>query len=554
MFQLIDLDKYFQQQSKNKQYLHVYISKMCLPNLNNNIKSEYNNPIMTQLLQQYLLKEHFLTKDNNYLPLINKNLNSCCAYAYINQDICRHLFTYHYGRIKNKLLLLNGRPVLLKIDQSGGRREYGDYWHLYNYKARVNPLFVDFASRGGLTSLWWNRLFLNFYPIDEGIKNTLRSFIDMVRNRKHPVGKMYRFFYSDWFLTRVRSITTWFIINVFRFIPEPVTQSLANSIALNTINNDIDDKTKDFSRSLRKLTSGSGGPFSGFPALQEFFKKSKGFLPMKPKKELIERLRPREIKYKILKDGRPITRSVIVMTDVNNLFTYLKGQLDEFLEDNPRQFNKLVKNIDNVLIQMTNLISSIITGITQYDCGAIGALVQMIAQKPQPDLVVMFIKQIFNIIPTNLRKVLLDQDQVGKQIKEGLQVTMNTIKKFPDSLEDFFKKNVPVDPAEIKKLINNIKSTGITDTKDTIAGMIDTYLIKNVENFIDLFYLIVPLILIFTIIRGYSYDSEEQAKKDSKKTDEEKKRKDPRMGLINIQNHSYYIWLIESKKLIDSKS
>ena len=555
MFQLIDLEKYFQQQSKNKQYLHVYISKMCLPNLSNNIKSEYNNPFMTQLLQQYLLKEHFLTKDNNYVPVISKNKVTPCAYAYINEDICRHLFKHHYGQFNNKLLLLNKKPIFIKVTQSGGRREHGDYWHLYNYKARIHPLFVDFALRGGLSTLWWNRFFLNFYPIDEGAKNTLRALIDMVRSKKHPVGKMYRFFYSDWFLTRVRSITIWFIINILRFIPEPATQSLAHSIALNSINNDIDDKTKDFSRSLRKLTSGSGGPFSGFPALQEFFEKSKGFLPMKPKKELIEKLRPKEIKYQILKDGQPVTKSVIVMTDVNHLFTYLKGQLDEFLEDNPKQFNKLVKNIDNTLIQMTNLISSIITGVTQYDCGAIGVLVQMIAQKPQPDVVVMFIKQIFNVIPTNLRKVLLDPDQVGNQIKEGLRVTMDTIKKFPDSLEDFFKKNVPsVDPSKVKKLINNIKSTGITATKDTVAGMIDTYLISNVEHFIELFYLIIPLILIFTIIRGYSYDSQEQAKKEAKKSDEEKKRKDPRMGLVNIQNHSYYIWLIESKKLIDKES
>ena len=115
MFQIIDLEKYFQQQSKNKQYLHVYISKMCLPNLSNNIKSEYNNPFMTQLLQQYLLKEHFLTKDNNYVPVISKNKVTPCAYAYINEDICRHLFKHHYGQFNNKLLLLNKKPIFIKF-------------------------------------------------------------------------------------------------------------------------------------------------------------------------------------------------------------------------------------------------------------------------------------------------------------------------------------------------------------------------------------------------------------------------------------------------------
>ena len=30
--------------------------------------------------------------------------------------------------------------------------------------------------------------------------------------------------------------------------------------------------------------------------------------------------------------------------------------------------------------------------------------------------------------------------------------------------------------------------------------------------------------------------------------------KDPRMGMITIQNHALNIWLIESKKLIDQES
>ena len=49
---------------------------------------------------------------------------------------------------------------------------------------------IDFVLRAGLNSLWWNRFFLNFYPIDENIKKTLRKLIDMVRRRKHPVGKI----------------------------------------------------------------------------------------------------------------------------------------------------------------------------------------------------------------------------------------------------------------------------------------------------------------------------------------------------------------------------
>lgn len=555
MIQLINLEDYFQQLSKNKQYLHSYISKSCLPTLKINIDTKYNNSNLNQLLKNYLLNENFIVSNNNYQPLKLYNKVFHCASAYVNQDICRHLFNHSYGNLNGKLLLYQQRPIFLKIkeEQLGGKREHGDYWHIYNYHARIHPFFIDFALRSGLSTLWWNRFFLNFYPIDEGIKDSLRKMIDMVRRRKHPVGKMYRLFYGDWFLTRVRKISLWFLVNILRLIPEPVSQSLANSIAFNSIDADIRESSADFSKSLRKLSSGSSGPFSGFPALQEFFESSSGPFPIKAKKELIQKLKPKEVKYQVLRDGQPETKSVILMSDVDHLYSYLKGQLDEFLEDEPRQFNKLINNIDQSLEKMTNLMSNMITAVTQYDCGATGFLIQIVAQKSRPDVVVMLIKQLFNVIPTNLRKVLMDPDQLGTNIKQCLRGAVTKLKNFPDSLEGFFKKNVPsVEESKVKEIIRNIKSS--LPGKDMVIDNIDNNIVSNVETFIDLFYLVIPLILIFCIIRGYSAESKEQAIKESKKSDEEKKMKEPRMGLINIQNHALYIWLIEGKKLIDSES
>ena len=197
--------------------------------------------------------------------------------------------------------------------------------------------------------------------------------------------------------------------------------------------------------------------------------------------------------------------------------------------------------------------SNMITAVTQYDCGATGFLIQIVAQKSRPDVVVMLIKQLFNVIPTNLRKVLMDPDQLGTNIKQCLRGAVTKLKNFPDSLEGFFKKNVPsVEESKVKGIIRNIKSS--LPGKDMVIDNIDNNIVSNVETFIDLFYLVIPLILIFCIIRGYSAESKEQAIKESKKSDEEKKMKEPRMGLINIQNHALYIWLIEGKKLIDSES
>lgn len=555
MIQLINLNDYFQQQSKNKQYLHVYISKNCLLALQKPIETEYNNSNLNKLLQKYLLNEHFIVSTNQYQPIKLNNHVFYCAPAYVNQDICQHLFNHSYGNLNGKLLLYQQKPIFLNIKekQIGGKREHGDYWHLYNYKARIHPFFTDFVLRAGLNSLWWNRFFLNFYPIEEDIKKTLRKLIDMVRKKKHPVGRMYRLFYGDWFLTRVRKLSLWFMVNVLRLIPEPITQSLANSISFNSIDSEIKESNAEFSKSLRKLTSGSGGPFSGFPALQEFFESSSGPFPLKAKKELIQKLKPKEVKYQVMKDGQPDTRSVILMSDVDHLYSYLKGELDEFLTEEPKQFNKLVNNIDKVLEKMTNLLSSMITAVTQYDCGIAGFFIQIVAQKSRPDVVVMLIKQIFSVIPTNLRRILLDPDQLGNNIKYGLRGAVDKLKKFPDSLEKFFKKNIPsIEETKAKKIIRDIKSS--LPGKDSVVDIIDKNVVSNVEIFIDLFYLVIPLILIFSIIRGYSADSKEQAIKDSKKTDEEKKMKDPRMGMITIQNHALNIWLIESKKLIDQES
>lgn len=555
MIQLINLKDYFQGQSKNKQYLHAYISKDCLSVLQKPVKSIYNNSNLNLLLQKYLLNEQFIIPTNNYRSLKINNSIFDCAPAYVNRDICQHLFNHSYGNLNDQLLLYKNKPIFLRLNknQTGGKREYRDYWHIYNYKARIHPFFVDFALRAGLSTLWWNRFFLNFYPIEPGIKETLRKLIDMVRKKKHPVGKMYRFFYGDWFLTRVRKVSLWFMINVLRLIPEPVTQSVANSISFNSIDSEIKESSAQFSSSLRKLTSGSDGPFSGFPALQEFFESSSGSFPLKAKKELIQKLRPKEVKYQIMINGQPETRSVILMNDVDHIYSYLKEQLDEFLEDDPYQFNKLINNIDRVFEKMTNLLSSMITAVTQYDCGIAGFFIQIVAQKSRPDVVVMLIKQIFNVIPTNLRKILLDPNQLGHNIKYGLRGAVDKLKKFPDSLESFFKENIPsIEESKAKEIIRNIKSS--IPGKDTFLDIIDRNVVINIEVFIDLFYLVIPLILIFSIIRGYSTDSKEQAIKDSKKSDQEKKMKEPRMGLITIQNHALNIWLIESKKLIDQES
>lgn len=553
MIQLINLEDYFQQQSKTKKYIHVYINQECLPFLLFKITTIKNNPSMTELLQRYLVEEDFIVENNQYQPYIIKDNVYQCALAYINEDIGRHLFKYKYGHYQGKLILYNQKPFLTKKRQSGGRREFEDFWHIYNYQARINPLFVNFATNMGLTSLWWNRLFIYLSPLDDEIKTPILEIIKKLRSKKHPLGKMFRLFNGDWFLTRVRKVFTWFIINIFRLIPEPATQSVSNSIALNSINNELEDNIKDFSKTLRKFISGSGIPFHGFSVLEEFFEPSKGFLPIRAKKGLIEKLKPKLLKYQVAKNGESVTKEVILMPDVKHLYSYIKSGLNEFVLEDTKQFNKLIISIEKVIEKMTNLFSSLITSAVQYDSGLAGFAIQILAQKSRPDLVVMFIKQIFAIIPTNLRKLILDREQIADSISHGLRKAINILKDFPDSLEDFFKKNVPsIEPSKIKEIINNIK--GLLVGKDLVTDSLEKYLVTNVEKFIDLYYLIVPLILVLSIIRGYAYQSRQLFLQNKKKSAEEKKKKDPKMGLMNIQNHTYLIWLIESKKLIESES
>ena len=171
MIQLINLNDYFQQQSKNK-YLPSLLK--IAYRLQKPIETEYNNSNLNQLLQKYLLNEHFIVSTNQYQPIKLNNHVFYCAPAYVNQDICQHLFNHSYGNLNGKLLLYQQKPIFLNIKekQIGGKREHGDYWHLYNYKARIHPFFIDFVLRAGLNSLWWNRFFLNFYPIEEDIKNS----------------------------------------------------------------------------------------------------------------------------------------------------------------------------------------------------------------------------------------------------------------------------------------------------------------------------------------------------------------------------------------------
>ena len=86
------------------------------------------------------------------------------------------------------------------------------------------------------------------------------------------------------------------------------------------------------------------------------------------------------------------TKCVIQMPDIDNLYVYLKKELDLFVVENPSQFNKLTDNCDAVLAKMTKLMSSIITGVTQFDCGISGFFIQIMAQKSRPDVIVMLLK------------------------------------------------------------------------------------------------------------------------------------------------------------------
>ena len=319
----------------------------------------------------------------------------------------------------------------------------------------------------------------------------MNKIIDMARDKNHPLGIIYRLFNDDWLLTRVRKVTLWFIINAFRLFPEPVTQSIATSIALNSINDELQFSINEFSKSLGKLIYGSGVPFSDFEALKLFFEPTEGFLPLKAKKGLLERLKPRKLKYDIIKDGKKITKDVILMPDVKHLYTYLKGELNDFLVDEPSQFNKLINNIERVLEKATNLLSSLITAAVQYDCGAVGFGIQILAEKSRPDIIVMLLQQMFAVIPSSIRRLLLDREIIGDTISHGLRKTVDHMNDFPDSLEGFFKKNVPsIDQSKIKEAIQNLKS--MMYGKDIAVGFIDRVLVSNVEKFVNLFYLIVP--------------------------------------------------------------
>ena len=589
--------------------IDVYISS----NVSNYIKNNFNikkrinknnpNNENTINIYNYLVEEKYINDKNNYFIIkptydINKNIY-LVSKASINYEILYFLIYNNCGIIRNQnqnqIILYNKKPLLIfynnenneikktlkktlknkfkfkktefknskkiiqnslnhnynhndKINnskQKGGLRE--DYFHLYNYQKRVNPFFLDGALRGSLIGLRMQKIALFFTPMDSQTKNLIYSSINSLLDKNSIPGKLFRFFYGDWYLTRVRDMGLWFLINIFRIIPNPVTQSIASSIALNSMKLDLEEKNNKFILSLRKFMFGRKGLFNGCDFLKNFFEKNKdGILPIRATDTLVKYISPKLLPYKTSKDSE--TKTIFIMEDIDHLFFYMKTELDSFIVKNPSKLQFLNESAENLLNSMIELLSILMTFFTQLDCGINGFLLQLIATKTKPEIVIVFLKQFLKLIPKTIRQILINREN-GDNINSMFDKTKETIKNFPDNLEDFFKNIEGVNIQDIKKISTDIKNSGALTGKDTLTDIIDNIFIKQIKGFVEVFYLIVPLLLIVGIIRDYNARAIKQAEINKKKSDEEKKQKNPKLGLAKIQMHTYNIWLIEIQKI-----
>lgn len=587
MFLFENIEFFLNKIKKNKNYINpdlpieVYICSNVPSYIKNNfiIKNKKNFNIIN--LYNYLVKEQFITDKNNYFILkpkydINKNIY-LISKAIISYEILYFLINNNCGIIKNKIILYNKKPLLIfyttiskktgkkikiensnkktfkndknKNKQKGGLRE--DYFHLFNYQKRINPFFLDGVLRSSIIGLKIQKIGLFFIPMDSATKNLMYSSIDSLLDKTSIPGKLFRFFNGDWFLTKVRDISVWFLINIFRIIPNPVTQSFASSISLNSIKLELEEKNNKFILSLRKFMFGKKGLFNGCDFLQNFFEKNKeGILPIKATDTLVKYISPKLLSYKTSRDS--VEKTIFIMEDIDHLFFYMKSELDAFIIKNPSKLKFLNESAENLLNSMIDLLSILMTFFTQFDCGINGFLLQLITTQTKPEIVIVFLKQFLKLIPKSIREILINRKN-GDNINSMFDKTKEAIQKFPDNLEDFFKNIEGVNIQDIKKISTDIKNSGALTGKDTLTDIIDNIFIKQIKGFVEVFYLIVPLLLIVSIIRDYNARAIKQAEINKKKSDEEKKQKNPKLGLAKIQMHTYNIWLIEIQKINNNR-
>ena len=176
------------------------------------------------------------------------------------------------------------------------------------------------------------------------------------------------------------------------------------------------------------------------------------------------------------------------MEDIDHLFFYMKTELDSFIIKNPSKLQFLNESAENLLNSMIELLSILMTFFTQLDCGINGFLLQLIATKTKPEIVIVFLKQFLKLIPKTIRQILINREN-GDNINSMFDKTKETIKNFPDNLEDFFKNIEGVNIQDIKKISTDIKNSGALTGKDTLTDIIDNIFIKQIKGFVEVFYL-----------------------------------------------------------------
>ena len=120
MIQLINLDDYFRQYSKKKKYIQVFITKKCLPVLQLSIQQYQNDPMITELLQNYLIQENFIIEKNKYQSQFIQNDICHYALAYINEEQMNGIVEDTYSNINmvfqmENLSSLTGNLFLLNV-------------------------------------------------------------------------------------------------------------------------------------------------------------------------------------------------------------------------------------------------------------------------------------------------------------------------------------------------------------------------------------------------------------------------------------------------------
>lgn len=523
---------------------------------------------------------------NKYIPIIdyhfiikNDKIIDIYCEIIISKSLLLYLYKNNFGKYNNNLVIIDNKPFINNFNtiQRGGEKD-----------DIILPFYPNLIYRVSLISLGIQRILINFLPADKKVRDVLKSGISMIRDKKTPLGKMFKFFYGDWFLIRFGGVMNSLILSILRVAPDPsgTTQTLSSSISLYNANNGLQTKIDNFKVCLDNLIGSRRNLFSSFSVLNEFFDEDKtSIFKIKANKKLIDFLKPKYIKYNIesndiiedespeknkkkslrkslfksiskftFKKGKPkvAVKYVYKMNEINKLFVYLKTELDLFLTKKKKNYIRLTTNIDKLLDAIAELLGAIMTFLLQFDCNISSFLIEIVAKKANPVYVFEIIKHIFKLIPSNIKSLILDKSALSEKLKKGADKLIETLIQFPSNLKENINKKENSERDIRKKKEKNkkiddfskqLEESGFKDIKDTLLSFINKTLIPKVYEVIDLFYILIPLILILSIIRSYNYKVLEN---------KESHISPNRLGLLKLQNVASSIWLIEINKIVMS--